>query len=311
LDLGPFMAREVDERPGLNSKGQIAAWQIVEKTRAVAVLIDGHETKPIDSGSSSNGSFAFGVNDRNTVVGILESRNDLRKTEAFLYQRGVLQVLPALGGKVASAKGISNKDTVVGNAETQDGHMHAAMWVDRNVHDLGLLGGGDFSRAFEINDFGEVAGEANLIPNGKPHAVLWSHSGIHDLGLLPGGSSSSAQAVNKRHHAVGFADDEDGGSRAVLFSNGGTKDLGSLGDEPSIALSINDLDQIVGTSAVAEGKLRAFLWEQGHLFDLNKLIPEDRDWLLLTAYRINQRGEILAEGFHNGATHLCLLTPIP
>jgi probable HAF family extracellular repeat protein len=115
--------------------------------------------------------------------------------------------------------------------------------------------------------------------------------------------------VNGKHQAVGFGDDEDGGSKAVLFSQGKITDLGTFGEEPSSALGINDAGQIVGASAVSEGNLRAFLWERGHLWNLNDLIADKSDWLLMTAYRINEGGVILASGFHQGATHLCLLIP--
>jgi probable HAF family extracellular repeat protein len=122
-------------------------------------------------------------------------------------------------------------------------------------------------------------------------------------------SGYCVEGVNEKRQAVGYADDSDGGSRAVLFSDGHVTDLGSLGDEPSSALSINDAGQIVGSSAVAEGKMHAFLWEKGHLYDLNQLIPSESGWVLLAAYRINAKGQVLAYGFYQGRTHACLLSP--
>jgi probable HAF family extracellular repeat protein len=308
LDLGPFMAREIDERPGLNSNEKIASWKVINQTHTTAAILDGQSSKLIEGTSDSN-SFALGIDYQDKVVGILESRADLRRTQAFLYRNGSLETLPTLGGRFAAAKSIGKGGLIVGNAETRDRHVHATVWSGEKASDLGTLPGGDFSRAFEVNDTGDIAGEANAEPNGKTHAVLWESGRIHDLGLLSGGSFSSAQAVNGKHQAVGFADGDDGGSKAVLFSNGKVIDLGSFGDEPSSALSINDAGQIVGSSPIAEGKMRAFLWERGRLLNLNELIPKNAGWLLMAAYRINRNGAILAQGFHGGATHLCLLVP--
>jgi probable HAF family extracellular repeat protein len=309
VDLGYFMAREIDERPGLNQYAHVASWQVVGQTTVDAAAVTAEGAMLIPGTPESSNSFAFGINDGDELAGIIESRSDIRDTQAFLYRSGSLQILPSLGGRSAAAKSINKDGVVVGNALTEDRQMHAVKWKDGQAHDLGALPGGDFSRAFDVNSHGDIAGEANAASKGRGHAVLWSHERIHDLGLLHGGTLSSAQAVNEKRQAVGYADDGDGGSRAVLFSDGRVTDLGSLGDGPSNAVSINDTGQIVGSSAVAEGKMRAFFWEKGHLYDLNQLIAPESGWLLLAAYRINANGQILAYGFYQGHTHACLLTP--
>jgi probable HAF family extracellular repeat protein len=310
VDLGPFTAREIDERPSLSGTGHVASWQIVGQTYATAVLSTAQGSQVLLGTPEQSNSFAFGINDANELVGILEARSDLRDTRAFFYRSAQLQVLPTLGGAHSAARSINAQGLIVGNAQTPELQVHAVSWLNGIAHDLGSLPGGDFSRAFEVNNSGDIAGEANKSHNGKVRAVLWSHGHIRELGLLPGGSFSSAQAVNGKHVAVGFADDADGGAKAVRFSNGRVTDLGSLGDEPSAALSINDNDQIVGNSPIAEGKMRAFLWEKGVMYDLNKLIAPQAGWALLTAYHINASAQILAYGFHAGRTEACLLTPI-
>ncbi len=310
VDLGPFMAREIDERPGLNQKGHAALWQVISQTHLAAALVDADAVKLVAGTPEDSNSFAYGINEADQVVGAFESRRDLRFTRAFTYVSESPQVLPGLGGTASAARAINNKGLVVGDAQTTGRQMHAVFWSAGEVHDLGTLPGGNVSHAFDVNDSGEIAGEANVTLNGKVHAVVWSKGRIRDLGLLPKGSLSSALAMNNKHEAVGFADDEDGGSKAVLFSRGRVIDLGSLGDDPSSALGINDAGQIVGSSPVAEGKMRAFLWERGHLHDLNQLIPASLGWLLLRAYRINGRGQILAYGFYQGRTHACLLKPV-
>jgi probable HAF family extracellular repeat protein len=313
-DLGPFMAHEVDERPGLNRSAHVASWQVVEQTHVVAALLgDGAELQLVAGMPPTANGFSFGINDAGWAVGIFESRQDLRFTQAFSYRDENIRILPSLGGASAAARAINGHGLVVGNAETGGTgrhEVHAVTWTNNEVHDLGTLRSGNFSRAFDVTESGIVAGEANESPDGKVRAVLWSHGKIKPLGLLPQGSFSSAQAVNEKGMAVGYADDEDGGARAVLFSHNRITDLGSFGDEPNSALGINDKGQIVGSSPIAEGKMRGFLWESGHLYDLNQLILKNSGWLLLGAYRVNATGQILAYGFYAGRTHLCLLTPV-
>jgi probable HAF family extracellular repeat protein len=278
-----------------------------------ALLGGGAEPQLVAEMPPTANGFAFGINDTDWAVGIFESRQDLRFTQAFSYRGGSVRILPSLGGASAAARAVNGHGLVVGNAETGGAgrhEVHAVTWTNDEVHDLGTLRSGNFSRAFAVTESGVIAGEANESPDGKVRAVLWTHGRIKPLGLLPQGSFSSAQAVNEQGLAVGYADDEDGGARAVLFSHGRITDLGSFGDEPNSALGINDKGQIVGSSPIAEGKMRGFLWESGHLYDLNQLLPINSGWLLLVAYRINTTGQILAYGFYAGRTHLCLLTPV-
>ncbi len=48
-------------------------------------------------------------------------------------------------------------------------------------------------------------------------------------------------------------------------------DLGTLGGTSSQAFGINDHGQVVGQSRLANGQLRAFLWEDGAMTDLGTL----------------------------------------
>jgi probable HAF family extracellular repeat protein len=64
------------------------------------------------------------------------------------------------------------------------------------VTDLGVLGTGTNSSAFDMNSIGWVAGSSNLVPNGPQHAFLWYGAGpLKDLGTL-GGPNSGADGPN-------------------------------------------------------------------------------------------------------------------
>ena len=56
--------------------------------------------------------------------------------------------------------------------------------------------------------------------------------------------------------------------------------------------------------------MRAFLWQNGVMTDLNTLIPTDSPFYLLFAHGINSRGEIVGFGVTSaGDVHAFLATP--
>jgi uncharacterized membrane protein len=312
VDLGYFQARAAEERPGLNAASHVAAWSVIDETRVVATRIFAQHASQIPNTSPSLNAYAFGINESDQAVGQVESSADLRQSHAFFFDGSKFQLLPSLGGPYSAARAIGRDAIIVGNAQTRGLAVHAAQWRSpQKARDLGTLRGGDFSRAYAINAHDDIVGESNESLNGKAQAVEWSRGHIRKLGLLPDGTQSVAISLNDRGEAVGYADDAAGNAKAVMFKNGGVEVLGSLGDDPSLALDINEAAQVVGNSSMHMGlmKMRGFLWDRGRMEALDDLVP-DNGWILMGAFRINRHGEILAYGFFQGHTHLCLLTPL-
>lgn len=132
------------------------------------------------------------------------------------------------------------------------------------ITDLGTLGGAQ-SKAYGLNDLGQVIGESDT-PSGESHAFLWLpepayglSAGMNDLGTL-GGSESAAFGVNNVGQIVGRADTAAPAvSRAFLWdpTTGVMQDLETLAG-PSVAYTINDFGEIVGTARDAIGFDQAF-----------------------------------------------------
>ncbi|HEY9798930.1 MAG TPA: DUF3466 family protein [Leptolyngbyaceae cyanobacterium] len=177
---------------------------------------------------------------------------------------------------------------------------------------LGSLGGvisGPFPFKYtsvsDINESGQVVG-TSLNSNLEYHAYRTNpNSPINrdtdDLGTL-GGSESYATAINNLGQVVGYSTNINGEFRAFLTApnspiNPTTSDLGTLGGSSSSASDINDLGQVVGTSTTITGESRAFLYDDGKLFDLNSLIPNNSGVTLNYANAINDRSQILAGTF--------------
>jgi len=311
VDCGPSLVRTLTDTPGLNNHGDIAIWHSVSANLMPGLVLHGQETITITGERDFSLVYPADINDRLVVVGTLQAPQDLRFTHAFKWSANKLEILRPLGGLYAAATAVNARGDVAGSAQTSSGTRHAVLWRGSRPRDLGLLAQGDYSSARDINDKGDVVGEANPVRNGKPQGFLWHAGKMQQLPDLPCGTFCSAQAVNNSGAIAGSCDLPNGSAHGVLWRSGSIEDLGTLGDEdaPSTALDINAQGQVVGTSEAAEGKLVAFLWERGKMIDLNQAIAPKSGWLLLVASRINNKGEILGRGYLGGSIHAFILRP--
>ena len=104
-----------------------------------------------DLGILGNTSTAFGINDRDQVVGDTNVTGG-NTDAAFRWTRaGGIEDLETLGGGGATAQAINNLGHVVGGSFTRD-RFHAFSWATSvGMRDLGTLGGCE-SEATGIND---------------------------------------------------------------------------------------------------------------------------------------------------------------
>ncbi len=156
---------------------------------------------------------------------------------------------------------------------------------DGTVIKLGTLGG-SFSSAHDINDRGDVVGEAETA-TGETRAYLWqSATGMINLGTL-GGNYSWAGHINERGDVIGEAETATGEVHGFLWQSGtGMIDLGALSP-----VSINERGDIAGQTVTATGDTHAVLWQNGTgMIDLGTLGGAN-SW----AYYINERGDIVGD----------------
>jgi probable HAF family extracellular repeat protein len=160
--------------------------------------------------------------------------------------------------------------------------LHATLWQNGSVIDLGNLGGtgpqpplGSGNLAYYVNTSGQVVGTSGT-SGGLQHAFFWSpETLIQDVGTI-------------------------------------------TGDVASVGLSISDLGDMGGVSfpagsleAVPTASPRAFIRPKGgKMMDLNSLIPADSELYLFSTCSINSRGEIIGLAFDTqGNFHGYLATP--
>lgn len=244
-------------------------------------------------------TLAFGIDEAGDVVGSANLTCEACYSHAFLYKNGKLRDLGALPGATVSAGyGISGgrgegRIRATGYSYTQPcvhsdcGAVHAFLYANGRMSDLGTLPSGMNSEGIAVNSSGQVTGWAE-ISNAQhtffyQHAFLYSHGEMQDLGTLPGGSTSFGTAIsdgwgrgeNKGVRGVkvtGYSSTESGYDHAFLYSGGNMQDLGTLpGGRSSMGYAINRSGEVTGTSGTSGGDLHAFLYSRGAMQDLGTL----------------------------------------
>lgn len=238
-----------------------------------------------------NNGFATGANNRGQVVGWAENTvhdpscvaPQVLQFQAVVWGPGegqVQQLLSLPGDSTSAATAINDKGQVVGisgicdNAVGRLSAIHAVLWENGTVTDIGSLGGLGWNTPMAINPQGDVVGFAGQpgddLDDPKLHAFLWTRAGgIVDLGVLDGDATSQANGINARR-------------------------------------------QVVGTSCDAAGRCRAFLWENGVMTDLNELVESSYPGTLTMAQDINDLGQVAGRAFDpaTGARPTFLAVPM-
>ncbi|MCL2639470.1 MAG: PEP-CTERM sorting domain-containing protein [Phycisphaerales bacterium] len=255
-----------------------------------------------------------GISNSGAATGYFTTPND-DVPHAFLYsqENGMIDL-----GSLSLGMGVNAAGQVTGGSLSADySTSHAFLYSDGIMKDLGTLGG-TWSVGRAINASGQVVGESSFTNEFITHAFLYASDVITDLGTF-GGPWSCANAINDAGQITGYADLTNGPSHAFLYDNGAMIDLGELGGGYSVGLAINNLGQVVGWSNLTPLEeydlapdiydMRAFLYTDGQMIDLNSLIDPASGWILQTAFGINDAGQIVGNGLFDGQYHAFLLTP--
>ncbi|MBA2378684.1 MAG: hypothetical protein H0V76_03815, partial [Blastocatellia bacterium] len=212
--------------------------------------------------------------------------------------------LGTLGGNSSFARAINNAGQITGNANVPNGRLHAYIWENGMMQDLGFLPNGtEFSRGFYLNAQGVVTGESD---NNASKVFIFdpsvgTMSALVDLvtsnpdnmrivGGFGAGINDNGQIVGSMSRLL-----EPSGSvvRGFKFDSGTVRDLGSIDGQINTfarAWGINNNGTAVGVSRTVNNSSHATRWENGTATDLGSL---GGDLAFSEAFRINESGQIV------------------
>jgi probable HAF family extracellular repeat protein len=148
---------------------------------------------------------------------------------------------------------------------------------------------------------------------------MWEHGAavvLHDLGYP---RSNFAFAINDHGQIVGKVRTADNTHYvAALWQPDGTLTTHEPlpGDFAAFATGINNRGQVVGNDFDSSFNWsHSFIWQDGVMTDLNRLIHADSNLFVISASNINERGQIsgmatVLSGPHTGDIHAYLATPV-
>ena len=250
-----------------------------------------------DLAGGTDKSEARDINENGQIVGYGSAATGLH---AVLWNLQIMQDLGDLAGGLdtSDAYAINDNGVVAGKGNTDEG-TRPFLWDQSNgMQELGILPDKTSATPFAINNAGEVAGMAT--DGTVLTAFRWSAStGMQDIGDLPTGAHVSyAYDINNKGSIVGRGN-VDAGDRGFFWrSTSGLIDFGVPdGGYNSYAYGINDFHHVVGDTTGPAGH-RASFWKDpnGPAQDLNELIDPASGWILVSAYDINDIGQIAGIG---------------
>ena len=250
------------------------------------------------------GSEGTDISDDGWVVG--SAGNNSGYAEAMYWFGADPIPVGTLGDRWSQAFAINNDHRIVGRSANAEGLIEAFSWDDGVIVGLGSLVEGDFSEAWDVNDAGVIVGDAGA-EGGFLHAFRYADGVMSDLGTpSPNFEASWANGINDAGAIVGGTQVAGGGQVYPFVLTDGQWDV--ITEMQGAADAVNASGQVVGTSFTPAGE-SAFIYEDGVLTDLNQLLPAGSGWQLAAAIDINDAGQIVGQGMHDGEGRGFLLTP--
>jgi probable HAF family extracellular repeat protein len=314
-DLGALRPTDETSAAAINDAG-VAVGQAYRGRVSLALRFDDGVSSVPGTGRSA---YATGINRDGMIVGTLLHKGEHAAQTAFVSIHGMTTQLGALGkiGSQSQANGVNDLGWVVGSAQTWNGDTHAFVYRHGRMQDLGVLGF-NFSSANGVSNTGLIVG-ASSSQTIDMHAFIYHAGVMTDIGTLgPSmpGVASVAYAVNDTGSVTGFSvvSSSPLDSHAFRWTpEAGMEDLGVLpGGHFSAGQGINSHSTIVGRSSTADSGHAFIVHPGGPMIDLNTQMEpgSGAGWELLAAWAINDQGQIVGNGLHDGRLAAFRLTPL-
>jgi uncharacterized membrane protein len=280
--------------------------------------------------AGGNYSYATAINSKGVVVGDGDTGN-FRPQSWVATSSGLLNIFPNNGGNTHAV--FVGENGVIGGYYTKSLSGNVSSWKGAiwtpdpkdprkyRTTDLPVLPGGINIKASvalpsAFNQLGQAAGYAQTDVIGQ-HASFWNNDTAHsirDWSSLAWGMNDLGEVVGESHPPFG--------SRPVLWDNDAAHTAIELpllaGDNYGSATATNNLGHILGSSAYGTpgtwdvGPSRFVIWRDGGVFELQSLIDPvtSNGWTITSVSGINNLGQIIGFGSHNGQPTPFLMSPL-
>ena len=272
-------------------------------------------------------AMASDISNEGTIVGTYQ-RIDIGN-RGFVYKDGAwAELLPNEGGIYSWANAVSKDGSTVIGART--GGLGGGPMAPYQAHsynvgtatftDLGVMNGPSSGAADILTDDSE---QTIVGFTGTDFVSLDARAFIHEmgqttvLGPIPAGFSSYGTDLNIHGTLLGGGRtrNEDGATvhRAFTYADGEMTVLPLLpGHDDSRPGDVDDAGRAIGQSRSFSdlNNWRAWLWENGSIYDLNSRLESDLDVVLEGASSINVMGQILCNAKLDGVDVAIVLTPL-
>ncbi len=186
---------------------------------------------------------------------------------------------------------LSDSGYVVGSVLNAHGFFHPFVWTPgQGLWDADPLEYAEWT-AWAVNNAGAVVGGHGIWPGIAGSAYRRTADGVITVLKPLGANGGAAYDINGAGIAVGEAafDRETTYSRPFAWSGNSVRDLGTLGGADGVAVRINSLNQVIGSSTTTTGDWHAFIWtERNGIHDLGTL---GGSWSVARA--INEMGHVV------------------
>ncbi len=276
----------------INADGLVAGQAVVRDDTAHAVLFRPDGTL-LDLGTlGGRFSTAYALNDAGVVVGTATGSTGAAR--GFVWADGAMQPAGPAAGAHSEVQAVNRDGLVAGHVQHADGTTQAFRGSD-----LLPLNDATASRAYDLGDEGTVVG--SLVQSGATRAAIWTGDAVQALPDL-GGPFAEAYARSEAGWIVGVAGLAEAGA-ARRPTPAATPQAA-----PSAAMRLLHAGP-PRPRLLAGNHLRAVLWREGTVRDLNTLIGDGTGWILQAAWGINADGAIVGHGLLDGQLRAFLLTP--
>jgi probable HAF family extracellular repeat protein len=221
------------------------------------------------------------------------------QTHAFLYENGALKDISiGTGGSWAQAINESGQIAIYTNSGT---------YIYTNGSTRLVPGSDQMFVPVAMNDSGQIAGTQS----GAGAATFYDGSKLINLAPLVPKTYSLATGLNNAGQVIGNGYSASGDDyQGFVYAAGAVHLLTAPGSVQSYAESINNAGDVVGSIVNTDKTVWPYLYRNGTMTNLNSLPGvAESGWVLTTASKINNAGQILAAGYLNGQPKRCVLTP--